>query len=77
MAKLWEARIAVFVHACPHGDDGAVEVRALKGWFSKRELRTESRELFKACFPLGDAEGPERVARALEAAAASFRQSKD
>lgn len=77
MTPLWSARIAVFIHACPHGDPDTTEVRVLKGWFSKRELRTESREMFKACFPIGEAQEPERVARALEAAAAMVRQGRD
>lgn len=72
-SKLFQARYAVFVHACPHGED-LVEVTVLKGWFSRRELRTESRQVIRTCVsPSKDVEEGERVAYALEQAAAALR----
>lgn len=76
--SLWNARYAVFAHVCPHGDPNSVEVSVLKGWFSKRELRTESKNVLRACFPVGEGlEERERVSRALESAAAALRAPRD
>lgn len=71
--KLFSARYAAFLHECPHGDSGTYEVEILKGWFSRRELRTESKRILRACMPVSGATEHERVAAALEAAATLMR----
>ena len=77
MRTVWHSRYAVFIHRCDHGEN-AVQVRVLKGWFSKRELRTESRKLHEACFPVEPgADERQMVRTALEAAAAMFTDTKD
>jgi hypothetical protein len=77
MRTVWHSRYALFIHSCDHGES-AVTVRCLKGWFSKRELRTESRKVFEACFPVPpDADEAARVRIALEAAAACFPEARD
>lgn len=71
--KLLAPRIAVFVHDCPHGEPGTVEVAVQKGWWAGPGQGGRHKELHRFCIPLPDGEEPERVARALEAAAAAVR----
>ena len=77
--SLWSARYAVFIHECPHGDPGNVQVRVRKGWFSRRTLSTDSKLVLEACMPISAVTEDERVAEALEAGAVLMRgrQSRD
>lgn len=67
------ARIIAFVHQCPHGEPGSVEVVVRKAWWHGPGRNSEGRELHRFCIPLPDGEEAERVARGLEAAAAAIR----
>lgn len=62
----------VVVRDCPHGED-ALWVRVVKAWWGGPGRGGTHRELHAFCVPMPDGLEPERIARALEAAAAALR----
>lgn len=67
------ARLAAFVGRCPHGDHEAYEVVVRKGWWAGPGHGGQGRELHRFCIPVAGETETERIARALEAAAAAVR----
>lgn len=71
-ARLRDPIYRVMVRHCPHGED-AIWVRVTKAWWAGPAKGGSARELHSFCVPQPDGLEPERIARALEAAAAALR----
>lgn len=67
-----DPHVAVFVRDCPHGDDATL-VRVRKAWWAVDRMEWTSRGLYEFCIPNDGSLQDERIARALEAAAAAIR----
>jgi len=70
--KLTDPNLHVMVKDCPHGEEAHL-IRVYKTWWGGPGRGGNHRVLHEFCVPRADALEGERMARALEAAAAALR----